>query len=190
MLNPGVNLPARAIKPVHRKDGGGTTFLWTEYLSLVSPEWKARVGVGNQVAWPTGIESKGSEGMTGVVSRTPGSLGYTERTYALANKLPFGAVRNKSGDFITPTLESATAAAAGLATIPDDLRFSLIDAPGPALTQSAEPAGQSCTPSNPGTRDRSWSNSCAGRHMKARNIPANAATLHCPRCWSSTSSAN
>ena len=116
---------------MHRKDGSGTTFLWTEYLSLVSPEWKARVGVGNQVTWPTGIESKGSEGMTGVVSRTPGSLGYTERTYALANKLAFGAVRNKSGDFITPTLESATAAAAGLATVPDDLRFSLIDAPGP-----------------------------------------------------------
>lgn len=130
-LNPGVSLPDKEIGVVHRSDGSGTTYIWADYLSKVSPEWKAKVGVGTSVNWPIGVGQKGSEGVTGQVKRSPGSLTYVELTYALHNKVPFGQVQNREGVFITPSLESVTAAAAGaLATIPDDLRYSLTDAPG------------------------------------------------------------
>jgi phosphate transport system substrate-binding protein len=130
-LNPGVNLPDQEIAVVHRSDGSGTTHIWVDYLSKVSPEWKSKVGVGTSVNWPTGVGQKGNEGVAGQVKRSPGSLGYIELIYALQNNIPFGLVRNKEGVPVKASLESVTAAAAAALTeIPDDLRYSLTDAPG------------------------------------------------------------
>jgi phosphate transport system substrate-binding protein len=112
-VNPGVQLPDEDIVVVHRSDGSGTTFIWTDYLSKVSPEWERKVGRGTSVNWPVGLGGKGNEGVTATVSQTPGAIGYVELGYAMANKLPAGIVRNKAGNFIAPTLESITAAAAG-----------------------------------------------------------------------------
>ncbi|HEV2671555.1 MAG TPA: phosphate ABC transporter substrate-binding protein PstS, partial [Gemmatimonadales bacterium] len=112
-VNPGVTLPNQDIVVVHRSDGSGTTFIWTDYLSKVSPEWEQKVGRGTSVNWPVGLGGKGNEGVTATVSQTPGALGYVELGYAMANHLPAGIVRNKAGKFITPSLESITAAAAG-----------------------------------------------------------------------------
>lgn len=111
--NPGVTLPNADIVVVHRTDGSGTTFIWTDYLSKVSPEWEQKVGRGTSVNWPVGLGGKGNEGVTATVQQTPGAIGYVELGYAMANKLPAGIVRNKAGKFITPALESITAAAAG-----------------------------------------------------------------------------
>jgi phosphate transport system substrate-binding protein len=130
-LNPGVSLPDADITVVHRSDGSGTTYIWTDYLSSVSPEWKQRVGTSTSVNWPTGIGGKGNEGVTGVVKQTPGALGYVEMIYAEQNKLPYGAVRNKAGRFVKATPDSVSAAAAGAAaTAPDDLRMSIVNADG------------------------------------------------------------
>ena len=112
-VNPGVKLPAEDIVIVHRSDGSGTTFIWTDYLSKVSTEWDQKVGRGTSVNWPVGLGGKGNEGVTATVKQTPGALGYVELGYAMANQLPAGMVRNKAGKFITPSLESITAAAAG-----------------------------------------------------------------------------
>ncbi len=112
-VNPGTKLPDQDIVVVHRSDGSGTTFIWTDYLSKVSPEWAQRVGKGTSVNWPVGLGGKGNEGVTATVKQTPGAIGYVELGYAMINKLPAGAVRNKAGKFIAPTLESITAAAAG-----------------------------------------------------------------------------
>ncbi len=112
-VNPGVKLPAEDIVVVHRSDGSGTTFIWTDYLSKVSTEWHQKVGRGTSVNWPVGLGGKGNEGVTATVKQTPGALGYVELGYAMANQLPAGMVRNKAGKFITPSLESITAAAAG-----------------------------------------------------------------------------
>jgi phosphate transport system substrate-binding protein len=112
-LNPGVKLPDLGIAVAHRSDGSGTTFIFTDYLSKVSAEWSSKVGTGKSVNWPTGIGAKGNEGVSAIVSQTPGALGYIELGYAVINKLPVGAVQNKSGNFITPTIASVTAAAAG-----------------------------------------------------------------------------
>jgi phosphate transport system substrate-binding protein len=111
--NPGVKLPNQDIVVVHRADGSGTTFIWTDYLSKVSAEWDQKVGRGTSVNWPVGLGGKGNEGVTATVQQTPGAIGYVELGYAMANKLPAGIVRNKAGKFITPALESITAAAAG-----------------------------------------------------------------------------
>jgi len=111
--NPGVTLPNDDVVVVHRSDGSGTTFIWTDYLSKVSPEWEQKVGRGTSVNWPVGLGGKGNEGVTATVQQTPGAIGYVELGYAMANKLPAGIVRNKAGKFITPALESITAAAAG-----------------------------------------------------------------------------
>ncbi len=111
--NPAVKLPSQDIVVVHRSDGSGTTYIWTDYLSKVSPEWAQRVGRGTSVNWPVGIGNKGNEGVTATVRQTPGSIGYVELGYALINKLPAGAVRNKAGKFVVPTIESITLAAAG-----------------------------------------------------------------------------
>lgn len=111
--NPGVKLPGTDIVVVHRSDGSGTTFIWTDYLSKVSPEWEQKVGRGPSVNWPVGLGGKGNEGVTATVKQTPGAIGYVELGYAMINKLPAGVVRNKAGKFITPALESITAAAAG-----------------------------------------------------------------------------
>ncbi len=129
--NPGLKLPDTAIAVVHRSDGSGTTNIFTDYLSTVSPAWKQRVGKGTSVNWPVGLGGKGSEGVTGQVKQTPGAIGYVELAYAAQNQLPYASVQNQAGRFIEPTLESTTAAAAGAAqAMPADLRVSIVNAPG------------------------------------------------------------
>jgi phosphate transport system substrate-binding protein len=129
--NPGVNLPDLAIIVVHREESSGTTFIWTDYLSKASAEWKTKIGANVLPSWPVGIHGKGNNGVSSQISRNVGSLGYVELTFALQNNLKFGMVRNFAGKFISPNLDSVTAAAAAhLNEIPDDLRFSLTDAPG------------------------------------------------------------
>ena len=127
--NPGVKLPDKDIVVVHRSDGSGTTFIFTDYLSKVSPEWKSKAGNNTSVSWPTGIGGKGNEGVSGQVKQTPGALGYVELIYAIQNKMPYAEIKNSAGEFVKPTLESVTAAL-GTAEIPDDFRFSMTNAPG------------------------------------------------------------
>jgi phosphate transport system substrate-binding protein len=128
-LNSGVSLPDKEIVVVHRSDGSGTTFIFTDYLSKVSSEWKGKVGNNTSVNWPTGIGGKGNEGVAGQVKQTPGAIGYVELLYATQNKLPYAEVKNAAGQFVKPTLESVTAALAA-ADIPDDFRFSMTNASG------------------------------------------------------------
>lgn len=129
--NKGVNLPASDIIVVHRSDGSGTTYIWTDYLSKVSDEWKNKVGKGTSVNWPVGLGGKGNEGVTGLVKQTPNSIGYVELIYAVQNNIPYGTVKNSSGAFVKADLASVTAAAAGAAkSMPDDFRVSITDAPG------------------------------------------------------------
>src|SRR6266567_371698 len=118
---------------VHRSDGPGTSFIWTDYLSKVSPEWEQKVGRGASVNWPVGLGGKGNEGVTATVKQTPGAIGYVELGYAMANKLPAGSVRNKAGKFVTPTLESITEAAGGAMRAMDpstDFRVSITNPDG------------------------------------------------------------
>jgi len=132
-VNQGVQLPATDIVVVHRSDGSGTSFIWTDYLSNVSAEWKEKVGKGTAVNWPVGLGGKGNEGVAATVKQTPGAIGYVELGYALINHLPVGAVRNKAGRFITPSAASVTAAAAGAMKMmgPNtDFRVSIINAEG------------------------------------------------------------
>jgi phosphate transport system substrate-binding protein len=127
-LNPDLALPDQEIAVVHRSDGSGTTFAWTDYLSKVSPDWKQRVGTDTTVRWPCGVGQKGNEGVSGHIGRTDGAIGYVELTYALMNQIPYGWVRNRAGEFIEPSLKSVRAAGVGaLATIPADLRYTLTD---------------------------------------------------------------
>jgi phosphate transport system substrate-binding protein len=129
--NPKVKLPASNIIVVHRSEGSGTTFIWTDYLSKVSPEWKSKVGAGAAVNWPVGLGGKGSEGVSGLVKQSPNSIGYVELVYALSNKIVSGPVRNAAGNFIEASLSSVTAAAAGaVKNMPADFRVSITDAPG------------------------------------------------------------
>jgi phosphate transport system substrate-binding protein len=128
-LNPGTKLPDDDIVVVHRSDGSGTTFIFTDYLSKVSPEWKSKVGNNTSVNWPTGLGGKGNEGVSGQIKQTPGALGYVELIYAIQNKMPDAQVKNAAGQFVEPTIESVTAALA-TAEIPDDFRFSMTNAPG------------------------------------------------------------
>ncbi len=131
--NPGVKLPGTDIVVVHRSDGSGTTFIWTDYLSKISPEWEQKVGKGTSVNWPVGLGGKGNEGVTATVKQTPGAIGYVELGYAMINKLPAGAVQNKSGKFVTPALESITEAAAGAMRAMDpstDFRVSITNPDG------------------------------------------------------------
>jgi phosphate transport system substrate-binding protein len=128
-LNPGVKLPDQDIVVVHRSDGSGTTFIFTDYLSKVSSEWKSKAGNNTSVNWPTGIGGKGNEGVSGQVKQTPGAIGYVELIYAIQNKLPYSDVKNSAGEFVKPTVDSVTAALA-TAGIPDDFRFSMTNAPG------------------------------------------------------------
>src|SRR6202795_2757120 len=130
-VNKGVNLPGNDIVVVHRSDGSGTTYIWTDYLSKVSDEWKNKVGKGTSVNWPVGLGGKGNEGVAGLVKQTPNALGYVELIYAIQNKMPYGKLKNSSGEFVKADLASVTAAAAGAAkNIPDDFRVSITDAPG------------------------------------------------------------
>lgn len=129
--NTGVNLPGNDIVVVHRSDGSGTTYIWTDYLSKVSEEWKSKVGKNTSVNWPVGLGGKGNEGVAGLVKQTPNSIGYVELIYAVQNNMPYGKVRNSSGKFVKADLASVTAAAAAAAkNMPDDFRVSITDAPG------------------------------------------------------------
>lgn len=129
--NSGVNLPDADITVVHRSDGSGTSAVFTDYLSKVSPEWKGKVGSGTSPNWPVGLGGKGNEGVTGQVKATPNTIGYVELAYAVQNKLPVGVIKNKSGSFVEPSIDAVTAAAAAaLSMTPDDLRVSITDAPG------------------------------------------------------------
>ena len=129
--NPGVNLPNDDITVVHRSDGSGTTFVWTDYLSKVSPEWKSKVGANTSVNWPVGLGGKGNEGVAGLVKQTPGSIGYVELIYAVQNKMGYGAVKNSAGNFVKADFNSVSEAAGGAAkNMPADFRVSITDAPG------------------------------------------------------------
>ncbi|HSL21329.1 MAG TPA: phosphate ABC transporter substrate-binding protein PstS [Vicinamibacterales bacterium] len=130
-LNAGVNLPANDITVVHRSDGSGTTYIWVDYLSKISPDWKKRVGVSTSVRWPAGVGGKGNEGVAGLVRQSPNSIGYVELIYALQNKIDYGAVQNAAGKFVRASIESTTAAAAAAASnMPADFRVSITNAPG------------------------------------------------------------
>lgn len=132
-LNPGVSLPGQDILVVHRSDGSGTTYIFTDYLSTAVPAWKTSVGKGKEVKWPVGLGAKGNEGVAGQVKQTPGSVGYVELAYAKQNNLPIAAVRNKAGQFVAASVPAVTAAAAGVASaLPanTDYRVSIVDAPG------------------------------------------------------------
>ncbi|HTY42468.1 MAG TPA: phosphate ABC transporter substrate-binding protein PstS [Thermoanaerobaculia bacterium] len=130
-LNPGVKLPASDITVAHRSDGSGTTYIFVDYLSKVSPEFKDKVGVNTSVNWPVGVGGKGNEGVAGLVKQTPGSIGYVELIYAIQNKIAFGSVQSHDGEFLQASLESVTAAASGAArAMPSDFRVSITNAPG------------------------------------------------------------
>jgi len=128
--NPGLNLPGDQIVVVHRSDGSGTTFVWTDYLSKVSPEWKQSVGSNTSVKWPTGIGGKGNEGVAGLIKQQPGAIGYVELIYALQNNITVGLVKNASGNFVKASLQSTSAAAASVKNMPDDFRISITNAAG------------------------------------------------------------
>jgi phosphate transport system substrate-binding protein len=133
-INAGVSLPATDILVVHRSDGSGTSYIFSDYLSKVSPTWQSQVGKGTSVNWPVGLGGKGNEGVSATVSQTPGAIGYIELGYAMANKLPAAQLRNKAGAFVTPTVHSTTAALAGaMSTIAPttDFRVSITDPSGP-----------------------------------------------------------
>jgi phosphate transport system substrate-binding protein len=128
--NPGVNLPNQSIIVVHRSDGSGTTYIFTDYLSKVSPDWASGPGKGTSVKWPVGLGGKGNEGVAGMVRQMQGSIGYIELIYAVQNKIPYGVVQNSSGNFVRASLESVTAAAASAKNMPADFRVSITNAPG------------------------------------------------------------
>ena len=129
--NAGVKLPDNEIVVVHRSDGSGTSFVFTDYLSKISPEWKSKVGASTSVSWPVGLGAKGNEGVAGVVNQTPNSIGYVELIYVLQNKMAYGSLRNSAGVFLKADLDSVTEAAATAAkTMPADFRVSITNAPG------------------------------------------------------------
>jgi phosphate transport system substrate-binding protein len=131
--NKGVKLPDLDIVVVHRSDGSGTTYIWVDYLSKISEEWKTKVGKNTSVNWPVGLGGKGNEGVSGLVKQTPGAIGYVELIYAIQNHMPYGKVQNAAGAFVKADLASVTAAAAGAAkAMPDDFRVSITNAPGKA----------------------------------------------------------
>lgn len=128
--NPGVNLPDRPVVVVHRSDGSGTNYIFTDYLSKVSPEWQSRVGKGTSVKWPVGLGAKGNEGVAGMIRQMDGAFGYVELIYAIQNNIPYGSVRNSAGSWLKGSLEGATAAAASVKNMPADFRVSITNAPG------------------------------------------------------------
>ena len=130
-LNPGANLPGADITVVHRSDGSGTSYIWCDYLSKVSAEYKRTVGVNTSVNWPVGVGGKGNEGVAGLVKQTPGAIGYVELIYALQNRISYGSVQNLAGEFVRATTETVSNAAAGAAkAMPADFRVSITNAPG------------------------------------------------------------
>ncbi len=130
-LNPGANLPGEDITVVHRSDGSGTSYIWCDYLSKVSPDYRKTVGVATAVNWPVGVGGKGNEGVSGLVRQTPGSIGYVELIYALQNKISYGEVQNAAGEFVRATTETVSNAASSAAkAMPKDFRVSITNAPG------------------------------------------------------------
>jgi phosphate transport system substrate-binding protein len=128
--NPGVSLPNQPIIVIHRSDGSGTTYIWTDYLSKVSPDWQSQVGKGVSVRWPVGLGGKGNEGVAGMIRQMQGSIGYIELIYAIENKISYGIVKNGAGNFVKASLGSVTAAAASVKSMPADFRVSITNAPG------------------------------------------------------------
>jgi phosphate transport system substrate-binding protein len=128
--NPDIKLPNQPIIVVHRSDGSGTTYIWTDYLSKVSPDWQGQVGKGTSVKWPVGLGGKGNEGVAGLVRQMQGAIGYVELIYAVQNKITYGSVKNGAGGFVKASLGSVTAAAASVKNMPADFRVSITDAPG------------------------------------------------------------
>jgi phosphate transport system substrate-binding protein len=128
--NPGVNFPDKDIIVVHRSDGSGTSFIFTDYLSKVSPDWKNQVGADTSVKWPVGMGGKNNEGVAGLIRQLSGSIGYVELIYAVQNNIPYGSVRNSSGAFVKASLDGVTAAAASAPKMPADFRVSITNAPG------------------------------------------------------------
>jgi len=129
-VNPGVNLPNQPLIVIHRSDGSGTTYIFTDYLSKVSNEWQNQVGKGTSVKWPVGLGGKGNEGVAGMVRQMQGSIGYVELIYAVQNNISYGTVKNASGNFVKASLDSVTAAAASVKNMPADFRVSITNAPG------------------------------------------------------------
>jgi phosphate transport system substrate-binding protein len=129
--NPGVTFPKdESIVVIHRSDGSGTTYIFTDYLSKVSSDWQGQVGKGTSVKWPVGLGGKGNEGVAGLIRQMQGSIGYIELIYAVQNKIPYGTVKNAAGNFVKASLESVTAAAASVKNMPADFRVSITNAPG------------------------------------------------------------
>lgn len=128
-VNPGVKLPSLQLIVIHRSDGSGTTYIWTDYLTKISPEWATKVGKATSVNWPTGLGGKGNEGVAGLIKQTPGAVGYIELSYAVQNKMPTAVIQNKSGKFIAANLTSITAASN--IDLPADAKVSLTDTPNP-----------------------------------------------------------
>ncbi len=130
-VNPGVKLPGDDIVVVHRSDGSGTSYIWTDYLSKISPEWQTKVGKATSVNWPVGLGGKGNEGVSALIQQTPGAIGYIELIYAIQNHMSYGKVRNSAGVFVKADLASVSAAAAAAAkSMPDDFRVSITNADG------------------------------------------------------------
>ncbi len=129
-VNPGVKLPNSDIEVIHRSDGSGTSFIFTDYLSKVSPAWKMKVGANTSVSWPVGLGGKGNDGVAGLIKQTPGAIGYVELIYAVQNHMEFAEVKNAAGKFVVPSFQSVTAAAAASKEMPADFRASITDAPG------------------------------------------------------------
>jgi phosphate transport system substrate-binding protein len=128
--NPGINFPNQPIVVIHRSDGSGTTYIFTDYLSKVSAEWRTSVNKGTSVKWPVGLGGKGNEGVAGMIRQMDGAIGYIELIYAVQNKIPYGSVKNAAGQFVKASLESTTAAAGSVKTMPADFRVSITNAPG------------------------------------------------------------
>ena len=129
-VNPGVNFPNQSIIVVHRSDGSGTTYIFTDYLSKVSKDWEATVGKGTSVKWPVGLGGKGNEGVAGQIRQLQGSIGYVELIYAVENKITYGSVKNSAGNFVKASLDGVTEAAASAPKMPADFRVSITNAPG------------------------------------------------------------
>lgn len=127
--NPGVSLPDLKIMVAHRSDGSGTTYIFSDYLSSISPDWLSKVGKGTSLNWPVGVGGKGNAGVAGVIQQTPGAIGYVELAYAVQNNLSYAMMQNKEGKWLAPSLQGASAAAAA-AKVPDDMRVSIVNAPG------------------------------------------------------------
>jgi phosphate transport system substrate-binding protein len=128
--NPGVNFPNQPIVVIHRSDGSGTSYIFTDYLSKVTADWKNGPGKGTSVKWPVGLGGKGNEGVAGMIRQMEGSVGYVELIYALQNKITYGSMKNPAGDFVKASLESVTTAAASVKNMPADFRVSITNAPG------------------------------------------------------------